>query len=277
MGSFKKFAIYGAAGATLVGVFAGFRWLGGRVAYAQFKASAPKTSRYIPFREVGTVGSDPQSPPTVDMLGFDATRGDGAYVHGRYMNRPDGKTYLSRRIVFPEDGRKVLVFEDVQSVTTSYLPETSPERYSGFRPDPAKGCLGYRWDTKDSKEWTAKEYTQFMGVAVVIVEITIADKDRKTTLTEWRAPSLDCYALRSVMEWKDPTTGAVTSRSDRRATSIHLGEPPQELFDIPNYTERSPISAEEEYFRKFKGGVIDKNLYWTHERQEKTYRDHQKK
>src|SRR3989442_1046750 len=103
------------------------RWVGKRTALAQIRSYGPRIARYIRFNESGTRSSGGNVIGSGGNIGFDAVRSDGAAVQGRYFLRPDGKTYLARRILFPQSGRNVVVMEDIRSISTTTLPENHPE------------------------------------------------------------------------------------------------------------------------------------------------------
>jgi hypothetical protein len=90
------------------------------------------------------------------------------------------------------------------------------------------------------------------------------------------APSLDCEVLKSEWDIFDPANGQVAKRTDIVATQVQLGEPLSSLFDVPDWPERSPIQSEEDYFRKYKNGVIDPKLYSAFERREQIYNSRRK-
>jgi hypothetical protein len=263
----KSIMLVSAVVITLLGIALTFRFVGARAVLAQAKSSLPKARRYVAFREIGGPPADLGSVEAV--LGFDVTRSDGATVHGRYQKRPDGQTYLQRRILFPDSGKEILVLDEVKSVSTTYLPDNHPRRFGLLTPDPEKQCMEGKSPAIRTPKGILKEQGLYQQIPVFVVQDTI----QNMTITEWRAPSLDCYALRSEMERWDTKTGQIAARFERIATVINTDEPNPGLFEIPDWQERSPIGTEEEYFRRFKGGVIDPNLYWTHAKQEKIYNE----
>ena len=56
----------------------------------------------------------------------------------------------------------------------------------------------------------------------------------------WRAPDLDCYALRKRFEFQRPD-GTVSDYSEESAIAVVVGEPPPALLEVPgNYVEKTP-------------------------------------
>ncbi|MFN7924012.1 MAG: hypothetical protein U0Q16_28175 [Bryobacteraceae bacterium] len=253
------FGIAALAGVALLGF--GGKWAGGQIALAQLSTPLPSTPRLIQF--VTSVSNTSASQSDVRTYSsFEAVRSDSAHVYGRYVPRLDGRSYLFRKIVFPNSGMDVAVMDDIKSVSTMYLPPAHPERTGRLRPDPSKDCAS-------SPAWRFEGRETYLNTPVAVFQA----KDKSGSVLQWRAPSLDCAEVKSVHEITDPATGVMKSRSERAAISIQLGEPPAELFDVPKWQERGPISAEEEYFRKFKDGVVEPALSTKLEMLEKRYQE----
>lgn len=250
---------------AFAGLFFAGKWIGGQPALAQSAAPIPQKPRYVQF--VTTVSNaSVQRPDVRSYASFEAVRGDGARVYGHYNPRFDGKTYLARRIVVPSTGLNVVVMDDVRAVTTTYLPAGHPDRTGSLQPDPSRDCAG------PSPSWKFKGRDVHNGIPVVLHEL----HDKQGRVMQWLAPSLDCAALRSFSELFDPATGGTTSKSERTATSVALGEPPASLFEVPRWQERSPLSAEEDYSRMFQRGVVDPGLSARMEAQENRYKQRQR-
>lgn len=259
----RSSASIAASAAALAGLALAGKWIGGQAALAQLAAPAPQKPRYVQFM-TAVSNATVENSDVRGSVSFEAVRGDGSQVYGHYNPRLDGKTYLARRIVVPSTGLNVVVMDDIRAVTSTYLPVGHPDRTGKLRPDPVKDCA--------SSPWKFKGRDNQNGTPVVVQEL----HDKEVRVTRWLAPSLDCAELKSFLERFDPATGATISKSERTATSVALGEPPASLFEIPQWDERSPLSAEEEYFRKFKGGLVEPGLAARMEAQEKRYRERQR-
>jgi hypothetical protein len=264
---------------ALGGIAAVSKWAGGRVAFGQAMARPPAMSRLANFEESFT--GDPSNTPALSPIkGFAAVRRDGAFVHGRYLVRPDGKTYLSRRIVHPDSGLNIVVMDDIRATTTTYLPENHPDRLGTLRPDPQADCTIRRAKYNGQAVPTGAYLGRDTCLGYDVVVVSTKSEMRPGVgmkVTRWFAPALDCQELRSLWEWTDDTTGRVTSSTDHKVTSVVLGEPPSALFDVPpQWVERGPTISEEEYLRLFKNGETNPNLYMHFARREKIYEERQR-
>lgn len=209
---------------------------------------------------VSKEGSGPEVRQTL------AHRADGQRSMTFYYTRPDGKIYPTRKIMNPRTGELTLVHYDVETKVTEYLPGTHIERYGKMRPDPRTECVTLNNGVGYSAPMTIVGRSKIEGVDVV----ELAYEDATSRSHEWRAPSLNCDLLkedRELLDEKKQVTGRVT----RWVTSLTLREPAAELFEIPNFPERSPLGATIEYARRFKGGQIQPHVEQVTATREKRY------
>jgi hypothetical protein len=276
----KRYATYAAFVFALFGIVLAARWLGGRVAHGQEIALTKPISRFVTFESTFTVTSASDAPSSPPIRGFEGVRSDGAYVLGRYMPRPDNRTYLLRRILYPATGLNIVVMDDIRARTTTYLPAGHSDRTGSVLPDPTSNCLALRGRDHGrvlpTGTYTGSEL--LMGYPVVMVSLDKRPMRSGMNLktTNWLAPSLDCQVLRSLWEVTDDAGNLITS-TDRRVTNVVMGEPSGVLFDVPpGWTERGPTSSEEEYLRIFKNGQVNPDLHMNFARQEKVYLERHK-
>lgn len=177
---------------------------------------------YVLETEQRFVGIDGQQGPLFKRTL--AHRADGQRSLTMYYPRPDGRTYPERRMLNPHTGGLTIVSYATASTTTEYLPEAHAERYNEMLPDPLVECV----TPLEGRYFTPREIkgrAKILGVDVV--ELTFDDGIARGRV--WRAPSLNCEALREDIEIVDLIPGRLT----RTATMLGLGEPPADLFEIP--------------------------------------------
>lgn len=188
-----------------------------------------------------------------------AVRQDGSHVYAN--RRRDGENWrlLSRRIELVAEAKTALV-SDVAGLVSSF-------RMSARRADRLRLARSGSTCEGAGHRITGEEY--ILGYRVEKLE-----KDNQAVHIErWVAPDLQCHVLKSRLQ-KKGTDGTVVSTSEEIATSVRLGEPPTELFEIAtHYVESLPSQLYiNERTRQLMGPesteVLRKNL----ERVDETYR-----
>jgi hypothetical protein len=151
---------------------------------------------------------------------------------------PVGDLVEIRKIVFFNAAKRVVLNPMTESLTTYKLPAREVNAYRAakakctddFNP-PTEIILGYM---------TQRHVYPLPDHAWSVPMVW----------EEWRAPALNCLALRSRITVK--ATGIVANSSE--VAFVLLGEPPANLFEVPqNYTERSPSEVFAEFARRFPG------------------------
>ena len=161
---------------------------------------------------------------------FYAVRSDGSYAQGEYTELPNGRMLIRSGGVTLVPEKKMIGFtQRTRSKTTFHLKEEQIIRpYARFT-DP--NCAVH---PLDPRQFSVLGEDTILGFRVIhLQEVNGSDQF-------WRAPDLDCYALRRKFEFRRPD-GTVTDYSEETAISVDVGEPPPELFEIAgNYVERAP-------------------------------------
>lgn len=133
------------------------------------------------------------------------------------------------RLLRLADGRKIDVFDPIQSKTTYY--ESTPGRVASHLAKLQGGnCVGGTFDTIEGRE-------SILGVDVVRIRQT--GKDRE--YTRWLAPAAGCIEIQKIAIWKNPDTGIAVGKTSYIPESVQLGEPVPGIFDIPStFQEKAP-------------------------------------
>ena len=161
---------------------------------------------------------------------FYAVRSDGSYAQGAYTELPNGGMLIeSRGVTLVPEKTMRGVSDRTRSVTTFHLKqEQIIKPYARFT-DPT--CATNPLDLRKFQvigEDTILEFKVFHLQEVNGIE------------QHWRAPDLDCYALRKRFEFQRPD-GTVSDYSEESAIAVVVGEPPPALLEVPgNYVEKTP-------------------------------------
>ncbi len=161
---------------------------------------------------------------------FYAVRSDGSYAQGEYTELPnDGMLIHSGGVTLVPEKRMIGFTQRTRSKTTFHLKEEHIIKpYARFTDS---NCAVH---PLDPRQFGVLGEDTILGFRVIrLQEVSGGDQF-------WRAPDLDCYALRRRFEYRRPD-GTVTDYSEETAISVDVGEPPPELFEIPgDYVERAP-------------------------------------
>jgi hypothetical protein len=172
-----------------------------------------------------------------------AHRGDGSWAKHRAIYSPDGKGETGVFIeVLDVPARKYIWANSfIKSVMTFYLEDEELRELWAAE----NGC-----EAAEVKEqlWRPglTSRRQILGQDAIRVE----KRDETLGLRKitWVAPQLDCLVLEKAADF---SSGAHNNRS---YVSLHVGPPPQSLFEIPpDYLEHSPIAYEAAYRARFPG------------------------
>ena len=159
-----------------------------------------------------------------------AVRSDGSFLDA--SRRIDGqKMSFTKSVTLIPERRYVVVSDPIQSMSTFYLSEAQALSKKAGPGDPTCSTK-----SAGSRQYVVKGRDSILGYEVVILE----DNAGTERWESWEAPGLDCFPLRTVVEFKRPDP-SLTDRTESIAVKVTLGEPPSELFAIPaHYTERPP-------------------------------------
>jgi hypothetical protein len=178
-----------------------------------------------------------------------AHRADGSWAYHRSVYSPDGKGETGVLIeLLDVPARKYVMMADpfIKSVMTFYLTDEHLHRlWAAENGCEATGVKEQLWRQAISPG----QRRQILGLDAVRVERT--DERSGLRRVTWVAPQFDCLALEQTEDYPD---GAHNNRS---FVSLHVGVPPQSLFEIPaDYIERSPIAFEAAFEARFPGHRI---------------------
>jgi len=95
------------------------------------------------------------------------------------------------------------------------------------------------------------QHATLLGYDTVIVRRNLAGPPGEVTkATYWRAPTLNCFALKEVVTLECET--CPPARNTREALLVSEGDPSPTLFEIPaGYVERTPSQVFAEFARRF--------------------------
>ena len=161
---------------------------------------------------------------------FYAVRSDGSYARGDYTELPNGRMLIrSGGVTLVPDKKMIGFTERTRSKTTFHLKEEQIIKpYARFT-DPT--CAEH---PLDPRSFQVVGEDSILGFRVFHLRAATEGGEY------WRAPDLDCYALRTRVEFLRPD-GTVSDYSEENAISVAVGEPPPELFEVPgNYVEKTP-------------------------------------
>jgi len=163
-----------------------------------------------------------------------ARRGDGASVRSVRMQIMANGGWADQRIIEDFAGyRRTSIDPATESLTTYH--------YSSR--------LAARLSTPNSKcsDDPRAAHVQILGYDTVLATQTLPTPGAGIEVKEWRAPQLNCFALREEAAIPDNEL-TIT----REALLVSQGPPPASLFEIPpGYVERSPSEVTAERARRF--------------------------
>ena len=157
-----------------------------------------------------------------------ARRSDGAYTE---MGHIFGKQGLlagehARKVTMP-DGSYFTVYDQLRGVTTYSAPESRKKLAATLRN--SDNCV--------------HQNEQSVGKETIMGQDTVAVRwpgFPTVRVTQWRALSLNCEALKAIIEEKQPD-GTYKMHNQISTVSLVLGEPDPSLFAVPkDYTEMKP-------------------------------------
>jgi hypothetical protein len=196
-----------------------------RVVLGQGRAAFTAITRQTSYHRAGDVA--------LTETGLFAIRSDGSFVTVRNVGRPDGRGVGMQRLIFDlAHAEEVGIDELTQSTTTIPLLKSAIELYQG-RPM----C------TDDP----SPQHATILGYDVVRhLRLIGKQAARITRKEEWRAPALDCLALRETLVIGRTEADTYTA-SVKEVLQVATGEPASWLFDRPNgFLERKPSERTKE-------------------------------
>jgi hypothetical protein len=166
-----------------------------------------------------------------------AQRSDGSTVTIRNINGPGTMGPIAQRVVMDlVRGVQISVDQTTNSITTYPMTPSTVDHYRSA-PTCAKN--------------DASDVQSLLGFAVLHSTSDFPATGRLIRKETWRAPSLNCLALKEVISG-GPNANELRVKTVKEALSITFGDPPSELFSIPqSYTERSPAAKREERLKRF--------------------------
>ncbi len=188
-----------------------------------------------------------------------ARRSDGTTVVVSSIG-PLSSGKFVKKITFPE-GRWMTVFDLIQAKTTWQMGPTGLAAFKEHMQNPPKNCL---LDVEGNPHLLREDV--ILGHKVVVVQSDTGNG----RMTEWKAPDLSCERLQFRFESRTPD-GLLKLKSEGRAVSLVLGEPPDSMFETGlNYRELKPSDAQHEFFEKW-GVPEDSDSKESVERLDKRY------
>ncbi len=167
-----------------------------------------------------------------------ARRRDGSRVHMFRVTSPDGEAAQMVEILDYRKRTSVTLEPFTKSVITVHVSSEEIERKRGL-----ESACASRHGVR-----TEEEPRQEFGVEATHVRDEFGNG---FVFDRWIAPELGCLTLHETAEHR---SGA---RNETKVTQLIRGEPPQELFRVPeDYTERSPFQVDLVYSKKYSGAVL---------------------
>lgn len=161
---------------------------------------------------------------------FWAQRSDGSTAEGFSKTLRDGSTTSGKTVTLIPERKQVVVQDYTGSVTTRFLNDAALLNHKTGPSDPT--CMTH---PELMRQYTVLGQGEFLGFQVV--KLALEDKTSREEV--WEAPDLGCQSLFYKLELKRED-GTVEKGAEEIATSVVLGEPPNQLFAITAaYTERS--------------------------------------
>ena len=209
-----------------------FRVLSICLLIAALGCATPEDGFTIRFRKQGQNGADQER--------IVAVRADGSKVQQFLARRPGSwgfETVLPgsqwKQVLDRERGVQVSVHPHNQTKITMPLPKLAEP--SG------PGCA----DTDGLLRMPGEEAEPILGYPVVRLSGRRQLPDGSALLVEeWRAPALDCAALRTVSSFR-LVDGSESGGGEEEAESVTLGAPDPELFEVPeHYIEQGELVQE---------------------------------
>ena len=149
-----------------------------------------------------------------------ALRADGTM--SQHLETLQARRPLSRRNIYFTLGDIVIA----DFVRERFAIEEAGRYRVNSQRDPATDCLYQRDGQKAHVDETIIGHESVMDYSVVKLS---RGQGADGVVTEWLAPAVSCATLKYSVKWQGG--GA----SESVATSIHVGNPPQDLFVIPNH------------------------------------------
>jgi hypothetical protein len=209
-------------------------WFGTKLVVAEALAPVPLTIVYSHSSGDGTV-----SPSFASSSEF-LVRGDGSRTEKRSLKAPDGRMYVQKTMMDVRNQREV---SDgiTESLTTYALTADDTKALT----NPGTRCSAL----KNAKESTYLEYR------TSTVDETFGDRRVESSY----APDLGCVLLRQTVS--QTSGGQERLLSVKQASSVRLGEPAPEEFDVPSWQERSPSAVIAAFERKYQRKNSDPSIY----------------
>ena len=167
---------------------------------------------------------------SVYKTGTFAFRSEGSTSQVDINHSPTGEVNVTRKIALPLKGQRIVLADSAGVKTTfPWSAGTVP-----LLPTSADSTCGA------TVEQPVLGYGKFLGVRVVKLVRDTGDRRLET----WHAPSLGCYVLWHHIDFRSDD-GKVTDYSEWAATTVTLGEPSPEFFQVPqSYREVRPSEME---------------------------------
>lgn len=204
--------------------------------WTPFTAAMVERTYQEPGVGCATCGAPTAGPRILNYV--HATRRDGSWVRDMKRQIMPDRGWGDMRVVMDYSaGARTSVDPSTESLTTYPYPRDVIAKLSTT----PQAC---------STDPGAKHAT-FLGYDTVVVERTLrgsGDGD-PGKITEWRAPELNCFALKHTLERELP---GLRVRVEREALLVKEGDPFPDLFEIPaGYVQRSPSEVMAERGRRF--------------------------
>lgn len=212
-------------------------WLGA----ARTDSIKPHTVTWI------TEWPDPHGTVTLSDTTIEAVRSDGSVAEHetRIGHRKSGLLKIGSRSIRDTAGRRNVFLREIsRSISTVPMDDAQYERLTTPRDFP---CAAANATTVVEEN---PEPARILGFKVVKVttEYTVGSHpsaQAQLRVIRYLAPELNCKALRETQFYLDDNGDVTWSPMSREAVSAAVGEPPAELFAVPEagYVERAPSEA----------------------------------
>lgn len=178
-----------------------------------------------------------------------AQRSDGSTVeHNQVTTSSRGLLDQTRQISY-SDGRTAFVRDHIKSVSTTQLSEDEYKRRRIMAVDSTAKCVTPFSSSERKVYAPSGEYEAIAGVDT----IKVIEESPSRRLTLWKAPSLGCYPLKRIVEFREGESKTFSAPSELRLDKLEFGEPASELFKIPEFYEEVPPSLLRTRQQDFRG------------------------
>ncbi len=168
-----------------------------------------------------------------------AIRGDGSSVTSTAWIGDSGKMVNDGRRLELSDGTSAQISDDIRTVTALKIPDAQAARVLN-RYDPRSKCaVRIGEDDPPASPVQERKVLGFDAVGYVL-------RSGEPRISVWMAPALGCFEVFREEESLDEAERAV-EKTETEAVKIVLGEPEQNLFQIPLSYQRVSFS---EHFKR---------------------------